>query len=113
VLRHRHQRVIPDIAHCDAALAAGGQVDVVGAGRGHGHQLQVRQLGDLGRAQRHLVRDRDAGSTQALDDLVRRGGAIVLPFVFEGGRTDGGDQAVAVEEDDLVHGGSQQGRPPL
>jgi hypothetical protein len=50
VLGHRDARIIADIRDHDAARAAGGQVDVVGAGGGNGHHAQRRQLVEPRRA---------------------------------------------------------------
>jgi hypothetical protein len=75
--------------------------------------VPVRQLGQFGRAQRHLVGDGDRGALQAFHHLFRRGGRVIPPVVREAGTADGGEQAVAVEKDESVHGGSRVKETPL
>ena len=67
---------------------------------------EVGQLGQMLLADAHLVRDRDLGAGQPLDDPVGRGPVVLDPLVVEGGpgQRDLRGHGGAVEEDDARHG---------
>jgi hypothetical protein len=76
------------------------------ASGGHRDQLEVGQLLQGVGPHRDLVDQRDLGALQALDDLVRRPGRLVLDvFVRKVELTDLGVQGLAVEEHDLLRHG--------
>ena len=70
VFRYRGARVVADVADTDVGGAARLQIHVVAAGGGQRDEFQVRQLGQLGGADAHLVDDGDAGVFESLHHLL-------------------------------------------
>ncbi len=113
VLGHGVLGIAAHVGDDDAALAAGVEVDDVGAGRGHCDHFQVRQRVDRNRRQRRLVDDGDGGALQPLDDLVRPRLRVLDPVVREGRPADIGDDRLAFEVDDaLAHAAGPTKRVP-
>ena len=104
VLGHGMHGVALDIGDDDAPGLGRRQIHVIGAGRRHGHHLQLRQLGHQFGTDRQLVHDGDGGILQALFHLGRRGLGVFGPGVRESGAAQLGPQGVLFQIDDVVHG---------
>jgi len=102
VLRNGVHRVVADVADDDAARAAGGDVDVVGAGCGYRHQPQPPELPDDGCGKRRLVDDRDRRLAEQGGDFFRRDPVVLDPGVRERRPADVRLDRAALEEDDVL-----------
>jgi len=113
VLGNGMRGVATDVRDDDAAHAAGLEVDVVGAGRGDRDHLQGGQRGDQFGVDLQFVDDGYRRSGEALLDLALQGFRMFGPMVLKIRSANCGDDRVALEIDDSVHGSAQstQGLP--
>ena len=105
VLRHRGARVVADVADADVGGAARLQIHVVAAGGRQRDESELRQLGQLGGADAHLVDDGDAGVFEPRHYLLGGRARVALPVMGKVGvaQGDAGIQGIAVEKHNLLH----------
>ncbi len=109
VLGHRIGAVVAHIAHRHAMRARRVQINLVHPGGRHRHQLELGQLGKMLGAQRHFIADQHLRAAGMAQQLLGRGGRVILPAVRQWQRRHGGRQAVAIQKHNRGHGGGFPG----
>ena len=106
VLRDRWRAVVADVAHRDAVLARGFDVDVVGAGGGQRDESQLRRCGDDLAGDPQLVQQHDGAPGDVLGDVALGRGAPQFQAGhgrLEPGRVEVADADRGVVEEDGTH----------
>jgi len=91
-------RIVADVGHRHAVLAAVADIDHIVAGGGHGDQLEVRQLPQCRLTQHHLVGDGDGRTPQPLHNLMPVAARVLDVIGCAVRAPDVGDERRAIEE---------------